>query len=249
MKKNDEPVVLADYGIIDEAIQTALSESNATCVGHVDVDSGQIEIGDCGKAQLRVPTAWGDGYYPVWDLGDYIIIEKNMFKLMSLDGQAGIDWFWSIIENVKDAENPEVALKVELKKLSLEELIDFQQHFDTFHQDACIWDLWGAARIINKFCSDDGFIDFRYALISLGRSAYQNAIIDPESLADLGIVGRVSNELFGYVALQVYEEIAGKEMPRKDSTSTVGPLSLDWDINDDKECAIRFPKLWKKYRT
>ena len=76
---------------VDDAIQLALAESKAKFVGQVGVDSGQIEIGDCGKVQVSVPTVAGDGVYPVWDLGDYIIIEKNMLKVMELDKQARDD--------------------------------------------------------------------------------------------------------------------------------------------------------------
>jgi|GEM_PF-895732 hypothetical protein len=234
---------------IDEAIQIAISESSATHVGNVGVDSGMIEIGDCGIIQFSIPAVGGDGVYPIWDLGDYLIIEKNMMKIFELDKQVKTDWFWSIIEEIKDEEHPEKALKVELEKLSLKELLDFQQHFDTFHRNAYFWNLWGAARIINKYCSDDGFDYFCSALISLGRSAYENAITDPESLAEIELPKLLSNELFSYVASRVYEEKTGVEMPRKASTSTNGPIYPNWDINNDKECAVRLPKLWKKHRT
>ena len=73
---------------IDEAIQYAIAESDAKLVGRVGVDSGQIEIGDVGIVQLRVTTPGGDGVYPVWNLGDYIVIEMEMLKVMELDKQA-----------------------------------------------------------------------------------------------------------------------------------------------------------------
>ena len=34
-------------------------------IGDIAVDSGQIEIGDCGEVQLTVPTVYGDGFYAV----------------------------------------------------------------------------------------------------------------------------------------------------------------------------------------
>ena len=34
-------------------------------VGHVLVDSGQIEMGDCGDVHLQLPTLHGDGIYAV----------------------------------------------------------------------------------------------------------------------------------------------------------------------------------------
>ena len=73
---------------VDDAIQFALVESNAKLAGQVGVDSGQIEIGDCGKVQVSVTTPSGDGVYPVWNLGDYIVIEIEMLKVMELDKQA-----------------------------------------------------------------------------------------------------------------------------------------------------------------
>ncbi len=72
--------------VVDEAIQFAITASDAELVGHIGVDSGRIEIGDVGIVQFRVPTESGDGVYPVWNLGDYIIIETNMLKVMERDG-------------------------------------------------------------------------------------------------------------------------------------------------------------------
>jgi hypothetical protein len=37
-------------------------------VGAVMVDSGHIEMGDCGEVQLTLPTGIGDGIYPVSEL-------------------------------------------------------------------------------------------------------------------------------------------------------------------------------------
>ena len=73
---------------VDNAILMAIAESDAKLVGQVGVDSGQIEIGDCGKVQVSVTTPSGDGVYPVWNLGDYIVIEIEMLKVMELDKQA-----------------------------------------------------------------------------------------------------------------------------------------------------------------
>ena len=73
---------------VDDAIRFAIAASDAKLVGRVVVDSGQIEIGDCGKVQISVTTPGGDGVYPVWNLGDYIVIEIEMLKVMELDKQA-----------------------------------------------------------------------------------------------------------------------------------------------------------------
>jgi hypothetical protein len=62
-------------------------------------------------------------------------------------------------------------------------------------------------------CSDDGFTDFRYGLISLGKNVYYKAIENPDSLVELGADIEIRNESFGYVAFEVYEEKSGTEMP------------------------------------
>ncbi len=46
-----------------KAVETS---SGQTVIGQIGVDSGRIELGDCGKVQLRVPTKLGDGLYPVY---------------------------------------------------------------------------------------------------------------------------------------------------------------------------------------
>ena len=50
-----------------------------------------------------------------------------------------------------------------------DELIEFHRLFNRAMDDAYIWDLWGAAYLINGGCSDDGFAYFRSWLISRGR--------------------------------------------------------------------------------
>jgi hypothetical protein len=64
-------------------------------------------------------------------------------------------------------------------------------------------------------CSDDGFIDFRSCLISLGKDRYFQALEDPDSLAE--VVGRedtpyMQAEGFQYVAMNVYRDKTGMEM-------------------------------------
>ena len=45
--------------------------------------------------------------------------------------------------------------------------------FDAKMDQAYSWPLWGAAYVINGGCSDDTFTDFRAALISRGRQAFE----------------------------------------------------------------------------
>jgi len=94
------------------------------------------------------------------------------------------DEFWKRLEALP-AEDRTEELKQRLEKLAPEELVAYQEHFDRTHEQAYNWELWGAAYLIGGGCSDDGFIDFRYGLISRGRKVYEAALADPDSLAGI----------------------------------------------------------------
>jgi hypothetical protein len=155
-----------------------------------------------------------------------------------------IDEFWAVIEPGKDGEAPEEGLRERLAVLAPADLIDFQRHFDQLFGRAYRWDLWGAAYLIEGGCSDDGFTDFRYALISKGRAAYDDALRDPDTLVNVDIV---SNELFGYVAREVYESKTSDAFPRLPRTSPPDPVGDDWDFEDHDECRRRLPNLSTRF--
>jgi hypothetical protein len=154
-----------------------------------------------------------------------------------------IDEFWAIIEKGKDSEEPEEIIPEQLKKLSPEEIISFQDHFDRLHEQAYQWGLWGAAYMIGGGCSDDGFVDFRYGLISKGRDIYEKALENPDSLAKLALDTDIENELFGYVAQEAYEDITGKEMPMSECSESSEPVGEYWDFDDEEENKKRMPEL------
>ena len=158
-----------------------------------------------------------------------------------------INEFWELIEGLRDSDNKGNALHVELKKLIPNEIVSFQEHFDTLVDSAYTWPLWGAAYVIDGGCSDDGFIDFRYGLISLGQETYENAVADPDTLSSLGNDVEIGDELFGYVAAQVYEEMTGSELPRKEGGRLLDPVGEEWDFDDEVENKQRLPNLMAMY--
>lgn len=160
--------------------------------------------------------------------------------MLRLDDIMDLRTFWDIIEPGKDEEAPEESLRCRLEALQPGELVWFQEHFDALHAAAYRWDIWGAAYLLEGGCSDDGFIDFRYALISLGREVYEAALANADSLADVPIV---PNEIFGYVAGEVYEEVTRQEMPRQALAQPHEPEGQRWDFDNAEECARRLPRL------
>ena len=158
-----------------------------------------------------------------------------------------IEEFWLIIEKGKNSDEPEEIVSEELKKLSTNDIESYQEHFDFLFNQSYQWNLWGAAYLIGGGCSDDGFTDFRYGLISKGREIYENALKDPEFLASLDTNIEIDNESFGYVAQGVYEEITGNEISRKEFENQSDPIGEEWDFDDEHKNKKFLPKLTKLY--
>ena len=103
--------------------------------------------------------------------------------------------FWALIDESRAATTPALSnqpdiLQQKLEKLSPEEIKCFDALFRQLWHDAYRDSLWAAAYIIEGGCSDDGFMDFRAGLISLGRDAYYAALQNPETLASQPVPGR-----------------------------------------------------------
>ncbi len=155
--------------------------------------------------------------------------------------------FWKYLDGL-NTKNAEKDLRKRLNKLSPEKIAQFQEHFDHEMDRAFSWDLWGAAYIMEGGCSDDGFIDFRYGLISRGRDCFEAALENPDVLAErIKQDETVSDESFGYVAAEVYEEKTGDEIPYANINRRSEPSGQNWNFDDPKECARRLPKLWSLY--
>jgi Protein of unknown function (DUF4240) len=169
------------------------------------------------------------------------------------------DRFWQIIEIASRSGNdPDAqlsALGSSLQKLTIEEIISFEVAFRQFLNNAYTWDLWGAAFVIHGGCSDDGFEYFRRWLVSKGRSVYEAALINPDSLAALqthpGPDGVWEFEEFYYVAGGVFEEKGGDGDVREHSADEAGlggPGPTGEQFGDDEESLSKlYPKLWKRF--
>jgi hypothetical protein len=162
--------------------------------------------------------------------------------------------FWAIIEAggrkaFADPERQLAAVHQELLKLSPKEIRDFHRLFNQKLADAYIWDLWGAAYLINGGCSDDGFYYFRSWLISRGRAVYEAAVENPDTLAGLTDPEPDDYEfedLWG-ASQYAYRELTGEEMPPVEFRWPKKPRGRRWDFDDDEHLSRRFPKLAKMY--
>ncbi|MFI0895940.1 DUF4240 domain-containing protein [Streptomyces sp. NPDC020983] len=168
------------------------------------------------------------------------------------------DRFWQLIElahRQADPADPEVTAAEAtalLAALGPEEIVRAQQ---------ILWDqmagsyrapLWAAAYMINGGCSDDGFDYFRGWLIAQGRAVFEQAVADPDALADHPAVRNAAeggDELEAEDVLAVpwnaYRQATGRELPQDSFTITYPALDPAWNFSFDDRAKVaqRLPRL------
>lgn len=160
-----------------------------------------------------------------------------------------VETFWNLIDRAcqSEAESPdetEAALAELLQSLSVADLVAFAHHFDGAMDRAYRWDLWGAAYLIGGGCSDDAFNDFRSSLIARGHKAYEQALADPDSLADVDLDEEAwFHEGFAYVAAAEFDR-RGLKTPPRSSPHPAEPEGQAWS---EDELEGRFPRLSRKH--
>lgn len=157
--------------------------------------------------------------------------------------------FWQIVEAAKasagaDPDARPQALAVQLGPLTLDSLGAFQRTYEALLQRANRWDLWGVAHLMNGGASDDGFKYFRDWLISEGRSVYERALTDPDSLASFPVREYFELEQFGYAASRVFAAKGGGELDRGFNVELAVPTGKEWK---EAELPALLPRLAAKF--
>lgn len=159
--------------------------------------------------------------------------------------------FWSIIDESRAQGRGAIdrqtkALEQILTARPLDDVVAFQHLFGELEVQLYRWDTWAAAYVLLGGCSDDGFIDFRYWVISRGRDAVHAATTDPDALAqfitDPTNRDNGSAEIFGYVAADVYKRRTGTQITYGSTRHPAHPVGEDWD-EDFEVLDPRFPRL------
>src|SRR5262245_49713213 len=127
--------------------------------------------------------------------------------------------FWKMIEHAKghaqDLGHAYVQIAILrglLEKLTLNEIVEFDYILNTLMARSYHYDLWAAAYLINGGCSDDGFEYFRGWLILQGEKVFEDALKDPESLAQVAEPDVENEDILG-LAVESYQKRTGKELP------------------------------------
>jgi hypothetical protein len=165
--------------------------------------------------------------------------------------------FWKLIDASRenaggDLDEQLTDLRARVEQLDPNEIIQFGKLFDEYWGRAYTWDLWAAAYILGGGCSDDGFLDFRGWLISRGERTYEDALRDPETLAqvvnaDAG--DECQYEGFQYVARAAWEKKTRNRLgsfPAGEITQPDEPAGERW-LEGGDDLDRRFPTLWRKF--
>jgi hypothetical protein len=96
------------------------------------------------------------------------------------------------------------------------------------------WDLWGAGYMIAGGMGDDSFDYFCDWLIGQGREVFEQALADPDSLANVPAAAEeeVEAEELRYAVQKAYESTHGNELPFGGPTTPAEPAGEEWDEED-----------------
>jgi hypothetical protein len=173
--------------------------------------------------------------------------------------------FWKIIEEAR-SESPSLVdlpaqLIQDLSRREEREIVAFETFFTECLQESFDAKLWLAAVVIFGGCGDDKFCDFRCWLIAKGQECFEGAILDPDTLADIGVFDGDYGYplLFGMISVskRAFCERAGpnsdeftacEQFERMISTGTHPPLKNEALIQaTDQETKLMFPRLATKF--
>ena len=170
------------------------------------------------------------------------------------------DQFWKIIaesccSDPNSVEEWDTKLTEALTKFPAAEIIEWNHIFDELAKQSYRTDLWAAAYLINGGASDDGFYYFRCWLIGMGETIYNNALANPDSLADIAspawFATGIDAEAEIYAAAhRAWMRVTGNEYDanypaRNEAAELVGD---DWNFNDSTEMKQRLPRLSALYK-
>lgn len=165
--------------------------------------------------------------------------------------------FWKIIADSLEEAEGDIEEQMEflgemLEELEPDEIVEFDRIFLEQWMRGFTWDLWAAAFIFGRGCSDEEFLDFIGWLVCRGQKVFEQALKNPDSLD--GIVSEddaeeVLTEGFQDIAAQAWAYRTSRpieEFPQHAIELPQGPAGTPWK-EDDEELKARCPKLFRRY--
>ncbi|WP_026424328.1 DUF4240 domain-containing protein [Actinokineospora inagensis] len=170
------------------------------------------------------------------------------------------DAFWQLLaraaEQPGDRDERADWLAEELTRLGTDEVTSFARHLAAATTRANTWPLLAAAALIEGGRSDDAFWYFRLWLVGLGRTTFDAAVGDPDTLADLPAVRALASkpsdewsdedwpewESLDYAAPEAHQELTGAEGGLPDIAEGA-PTGQEFDVEHEVELRNRLPRL------
>jgi hypothetical protein len=189
---------------------------------------------------------------------DPVQLRKDQLVVLSHDDNFDEQDFWELIEHTRLASDGVIGRQAELlvKHLverSMSDIVRFGELYIKFERQAYQRELWAAAYVICGGCGDDGFSDFCYWLIAQGKSIYDDALRDPETLVDLIDLRADEGGTYGDFDLDGIDSVAGDAFQQK----TGQPLCIWLDIPPeaqltgeewtDQTVYLKYPRLTAKF--
>ncbi|MBQ9347954.1 MAG: DUF4240 domain-containing protein [Oscillibacter sp.] len=160
------------------------------------------------------------------------------------------DTFWTLLAEAKrvcgqDLNASAKWIEDQLLVMEPKQAQNFHDIFHAYLDLAEQYGLWTAAAVMERGCSDDGFIDFRAWLIAQGKEVYLAALRDPDSLADVEPYGDCSFEALCYTGFSAYEKLTGRNA--YDDTDQAAFQSLTEELGREIQYGdgIGYPYEWK----
>jgi hypothetical protein len=169
------------------------------------------------------------------------------------------DTFWSIIHEAGNKTTTVLDIPKWLvgflKEKPVSDIRDFAERRLELQVKAYDARLWTAAYLMMDGCGDDTFVDFRDWLICQGKSIYERALDNPDTLADIdqstGDHGRPLLFAFGSVAVKAHEEKTGSYKIPVDFSKYRNPPLLNSEYKhydtDPVKLSAAFPRLYARH--
>jgi hypothetical protein len=169
------------------------------------------------------------------------------------------DRFWELVdaahEHVSEPDEVAAAVVGLLVETSAEEIVGVELELNALLSESYRWDLWAAAYLINGGASAEGFDNFRGWLLTRGRTVWEAAVADPDSLADVvsaHLPSFLECEDMVCVAVDAYGQVTGDDEGLWAAVAAVAAHIADdgepggekLSFDDPTEMRSRLPRLW-----
>lgn len=218
------------------------------------------------KIQIELKSPNYLGFFLSNQQGTCMIKLKQFAKLFQGEKSVNKKEFWSLIEESKSKEEQAEWLIEALSKKDLNEIVDFELHFQGLMNESYQSRLWAAGYILMGGCSDDTFDYFRGWLIGQGEEIYQIVMENHEFLANyindenLDEEGYPQNEDLINVGQDAYTLLKTGDIEWDDESydellekleqkglKPANEIEFDWDEEDSDGLEAMFPKIWARF--